>query len=370
VLILVLEGRLNVFVYNGYMNHHQPPTVSKKQVNTAGNMLRSYSPDSSEYIEALDIANQWRLAHIYPINTFQARLRKMVGNIPGSLVAQRLKRMPTIIDKLDRHKHMQLSTMQDIGGVRAILPSISDVYSVVNRYKTSPRFTHILKDEKNYITNPKPDGYRGIHLIYRYNNTLARNSYAELYKGLMVEVQLRTKEQHTWATAVETMSTLLDQPLKTRGGTDEWNEFFALLASAIAIVEKVDVLDQHKELTPLQIYKKIADMATKIHALDIMQGYSLAANVIDREKTGFYNIISLDTDKKTVSIKAFAKERYESAVSEYAKAERSAGEFQDVVLVSAGKLKSLKQAYPNYFLDITEFVKRIRVIIEAVEEVS
>ena len=72
----------------------------------------------------------------------------MVRKFPGSLVAQRLKRMPTIIDKLDRHPNMKLSTMQDIGGVRAVLPNVKDVYKLVNQYESSKRFTHVLKDKK------------------------------------------------------------------------------------------------------------------------------------------------------------------------------------------------------------------------------
>ncbi len=119
------------------MNYHRPPEVSRKQVNYAGEVLKSVAPSSEEYTEALDIANQWRLAHIYPINTFQARLRKMVARFPESLVAQRLKRMPTIIDKLDRHPNMKLSTMQDIGGVRAVLTNVKIVYAVTKQYEDS-----------------------------------------------------------------------------------------------------------------------------------------------------------------------------------------------------------------------------------------
>ncbi len=353
------------------MNHHKPPTVSKKQVNRAGDVLKSAKTDTVSYKEALEIANQWRLAHVYPINTFQARLRKMVAKFPGSIVAQRLKRMPTIIDKLDRHQNMKLSTMQDIGGVRAVLPSISDVYELVQQYESSKRFTHILKDKKDYIASPKRDGYRGIHLIYRYNNTLARNGSAALYSGLMVEVQIRTKEQHIWATAVETMGTILDQPFKTRGGVKDWSEFFALMSSAIAIVEATSVLEEHENLQPAQIYQQIATMAQKIRALDLVSGYSHAANIIEEKYgSGFYNLIALNTKDRTINIKPYAKKDYEKAVADYSRREQSSEDYEDVVLVSAGKLKSLKQAYPNYFLDMRNFLERIAVIISEVAEVD
>ena len=41
---------------------------------------------------------------------------------------------------------------------------------------------------------------------------------------------------------------------------------------------------------------------------------------------------------------------------------------KDVVLVSAGELKTLRQAYPNYFLDINEFTSRLSAIIDILDE--
>jgi ppGpp synthetase/RelA/SpoT-type nucleotidyltranferase len=347
-----------------------PPDVSKKQVNRAGEILKGGKVGSQKYQEALNIANQWRLAHIYPINTFQARLRKMVFQYPGTLVAQRLKRMPTIIDKLDRHKNMKLSTMQDIGGVRAVLKDVNTVFAIVKRYEKSKRFTHLLKEKRDYINKPKPDGYRGVHLVYRYHNTLARNSVAELYEGLMIEVQLRSREQHAWATAVEAMSIILDQPFKTRGGRSDWSEFFELMSSAIAIVEGTSVLIKHEGLTPIELYRLTAEKARQIHALDAMQGYGLAASVIEKGSGGFYNLISLNIKEKKVSITGYAKRDFIKATNDYAKAEQNIDNNFDVVLVSAGKLKVLKKAYPNYFLDLKEFVERVKVIVKEIDSVK
>lgn len=349
---------------------HLPPPVSRKQVNRAGEILKQGRTRTDEYSTALEVAKQWRLAHLYPLNTFQSRLRKIVNLLPGTLVAQRLKRMPTIIDKLHRHKYMKLSTMQDIGGVRAVLRDTETVYRVVRKFETSKRFTHILKDKKDYIATPKSDGYRGFHLIYRYNNTLARNSDAALYEGFLVEVQLRSKEQHAWATAVETMSTILDQPFKTRGGEKDWNKFFALMSSAVAIVENTNVLEEHTQLSPLELYTQIANTAKKIHALDAMQGYGLAANIIDKGSGDYYNLIVLDTTNKEVLIKGYSKNNYLKATSDYALEEQKAGSRYDVVLVSVGKLRSLKKAYPNYFLDLGDFIERVKVILNEVEHTS
>jgi len=188
------------------------PKESKTQINKAGTVLVADNPKFSDLGSALRLADKWRACHAYPINTFQATLRtKLRSYREDPIAAQRLKRMPTIIDKLKRYPAMKLTTMQDIGGVRAILASIRDVYKLVDEYKDSRRLSHELIDHKDYIQSPRSeDGYRSVHLIYRYKNKLAPN-----YDGLRIELQIRTKLQHIWATAVESMGTFLGQALKS-----------------------------------------------------------------------------------------------------------------------------------------------------------
>jgi hypothetical protein len=63
--------------------------------------------------------------------------------------------MPPIINKLKREPTMQLTTMQDIGGVRAALRDISEVNKLVDQYRDKSRLTHDLSSEYNYIEAPK-----------------------------------------------------------------------------------------------------------------------------------------------------------------------------------------------------------------------
>lgn len=354
------------------MTFHSPPEVSRAKVNWAGRVLVQGDTDSQEYTEALRIVNQWRLAHLYPINTFQSRLRKVTRGFSEVIVAQRLKRMPTIVDKLKRYDGMRLARMQDIGGVRAIVKDMSVVEKVVMQYENSKRFAHILKNKKDYIAQPKQDGYRGVHLVYQYNNTLARNTRAAAYQGLLLEVQVRTQEQHIWSTAVETMGTILRQPFKTRGGRRDWQEFFALMSSAIAIVEEQPVLAQHHSLSPRELYSLIVEKAEKIHALDLMTGYNLAARVVQDKRLGYYTIIELDMQERQVNITGYPKSRYREASLAYAdlEARTENDTTKDVVMVSAGEIRTLKKAYPNYFLDIDKFAARLKAIIEIITEVG
>lgn len=176
------------------MSHNIPvPTESKSHINKAGKILVQGNLFSQEYQDALELANRWRACHAYPINTFQATLRTKIRSCQGEvIVAQRLKRMPTIIDKLSRFPTMQLTTMQDIAGTRAIFENLSDVQLITSKYVHNKNFPHEIVGDYDYISNPRDiDGYRSRHLVYKY-----RNNQNPSYNGLRVEIQLRTKLQH------------------------------------------------------------------------------------------------------------------------------------------------------------------------------
>lgn len=182
------------------MSFPKKPQFTKGQIKKAGDVLREFERTGiiPSAIHSSGIAEAWRACHAYPINTFRATLSRKISKLRlrESTVAQRLKRMPTILNKLVREPSMNLDRMQDIGGVRAILRSYRDVKRLVNEYKRkNSRFYHELHKEKDYITHPKPDGYRGVHLIYKYNNP---QKQGREYKGLLLELQIRTRHQHAW----------------------------------------------------------------------------------------------------------------------------------------------------------------------------
>src|SRR5687767_5041870 len=94
------------------------PCYSRNQVNKAGSIFTDPGKmplDREQLLWAFDVVTNWRSCHGYPINTFQATLRQKLSSVDANaIVAQRLKRMPSIIGKLHRYKNMQLARMQDI----------------------------------------------------------------------------------------------------------------------------------------------------------------------------------------------------------------------------------------------------------------
>jgi hypothetical protein len=340
------------------------PSESKKSIDRAGQALAENVADISTKYNAMDLANRWRACHAYPINTFQSTLRDKVKLLSGDpIVAQRLKRMPTIIDKLIRYPAMKLTTMQDIGGVRAVVETIGDVYKLANEYKEKSRFAHELIDEKDYIQNPRSeDGYRSVHLIYKYKNL--RNPQ---YDGLRLELQIRTKLQHVWATAVETMGTFLGQALKSRRGDQDWLDFFAMVSSAFAYEEKQPAVPRYDALSREELSTLIIEANKRLDAIGIMRGISLAADHIIKEGKGWsYHLIVLNSLEKSVEVSSYDRDGFEQANMDYLKIEKEAlnGKKIEPVLVSAGSLEMVRKAYPNFFLDIRGFIVCVTRIVK------
>lgn len=344
------------------------PSESKKNINKAGQILVENTASADELEDARDLANRWRACHAYPINTFQATLRRKLISYPDdTIIAQRLKRMPTVINKLKRHPNMQLTTMQDIGGVRAVLGSLDDVYKLASEYKTKSRFAHKLTKEDDYIQNPRDqDGYRSLHLIYKYRNIKNPN-----YDGLRLELQIRTKLQHTWATAVETMDTFLGQALKYRQGDEAWQDFFAITSSAFAHMEKSPPIRRFANLSFEETSIAISKTEHKLGALEKMRSVSAVVEYIAKKNEAWaYHLIILNSLERTVQLKSYGREGFAQASTDYSEFEKEAVEGKKIepVLVSAGPIDTLRRAYPNLFLDIGEFMRIVNSIVSSVRD--
>lgn len=149
---------------------------SKTQVDAAGRLLAGPDPNPLDVSNALAVLNNWRSVRSFPLNTFQMGLRGRAESIyRHALVAQRLKRTPSIVLKLQRVPTMNLSRMQDIGGCRAVVATARQVIALRQQYVRS-RLKHELVNQKNYLDDPQESGYRGVHLIYKYKVTVARRT--------------------------------------------------------------------------------------------------------------------------------------------------------------------------------------------------
>lgn len=87
------------------ISYPEPSQISRSQLNRYGDEIRQGKISN----EALREIDRWRASHLYPMNTFRTTLHRKIRAISGAGLAQRLKRMPTIIDKLNRFPKMELS---------------------------------------------------------------------------------------------------------------------------------------------------------------------------------------------------------------------------------------------------------------------
>ena len=333
------------------------PQHSRSKVNEAGEILikDTLLKTDDDY---LTIINNWRSSHGFPLNTFQSGLRTRGRNVFSKcLVAQRIKRLSSIVAKLRRFPTMTLSQMQDIGGCRVVLKSANQVRELHQQYLESS-IKHSLHTTDDYIASPRESGYRGLHLIYTYYSD--RNS---TYNGLKIEMQFRSFEQHAWATAVETVGTFVQQALKSSQGEEGWLRFFSLMGSALAIKEKTPLVPgtptSQKELRDeLRHYSQILDVENRLIA------YGAALLVTERvdDKKAHFFVIKLNPQKKEVSVTSFQQSDSDSAAQNYISAEKEVANIPggEAVLVSVDSATSLRRAFPNYFLDTRRFLILLR----------
>lgn len=332
---------------------------SKKQIDKAGQMIKRKELTPDERKQYLDIIDNWRAAHAFPMNTFTINLKKKTSNNMGIIVVQRLKRLNTIIEKLDRFSDMKLSRMQDLGGCRVILPKIEDVYSLRDKIVNS-RIRHKLHNEKDYIKEPNPDtGYRGIHLIYQYVSD--RN---DKYNGLCVEIQLRTKLQHLWATTVETVGMFTHNELKFNKGEKDWLRFFQCVSETFAFSEdnRLNNIESAKQYEKVEA--EIYDLMDKLDVINKLYGFAAASiiyNNFDKKEKKYNNsgyfLIELNLSKNHVNVTSYknSEKSINKAIEDYMQIEAKKDSDINAVLVSAKSMDTLKKAYPNYFVNVRQF---------------
>ncbi len=346
---------------------------TKLQINSAGRILTNEKSSAEEKNSALDALDNWRAVHYYPLHIFQMRLKNRAKIVdPNAIIAQRLKRVPSIIYKLKRSYHghkpsMKLYQMQDIAGCRAVLADISKAKRLCDEYYLKGDLKHKRIGFKDYITAPKSDGYRSLHLVYEYKSDKPGKRE---FNGLRVEVQIRSKLQHLWATAVETAGFFTRQAIKSSEGSPDWNGFFKLVSSAFAKIEKSPVIAD----TPLdekELFSEIKKKELELSVISKMTAWTSGMQFFNKEikgkskKVKFF-LLELDILGNKLNISSYTKAQEEKAINDYAAIEKrhSGQKDYDMVLVGVDAANDLQKAYPNYFVDTTEFIGYLRKIID------
>jgi hypothetical protein len=212
--------------------------------------------------------------------------------------------MPSIIEKLNRFGGIELSRMQDIGGLRIVVPTIDDIKKVHDRLlrKTS---TLSLSNEKDYINTdgPKTDGYRSVHMIFKYKS----KKHPELAQ-YNIEIQIRTQLQHCWGTTVETLCMIDKESYKTGKGEFKTKRFLLLVSALFALKEKTKIPDALAKVSPLEIAKEIEDIDNELNITRKLQG--VVVSIIEKKVNpdDYYYVLELtvkDDGKSNIKIMSF-----------------------------------------------------------------
>lgn len=194
---------------------------SRNQVKRAGSTIRKFQrgelSDLAAFNGAVEVMETWRQAHEVALITANNGLRSMARTEAiNAQITQRLKRRQTILDKLTREPTLDLSRMQDIGGCRAVVPTMLELRRLEARLR---RRRPVLR-VSDYVNSPRSSGYRAVHVVVE-------------YRERAIEIQLRTHWMHDWAQVAEALSGALGENLK-QDGTHPVQLFLASAAEIMA----------------------------------------------------------------------------------------------------------------------------------------
>lgn len=149
---------------------------------------------------------------------------------PFESIKCRLKTPESIVEKMQRRgiefsvKNVE-ENLTDIAGVRVICSFISDIYRLADCLASQDDIEVVAR--KDYIKNPKPNGYRSLHLILDVPIFLTNEK-----KHMKVEVQFRTIAMDFWAS--------LDHKVEYKKKIQDSDEISRELRECANIISEVD----------------------------------------------------------------------------------------------------------------------------------
>jgi len=327
---------------------------SRTRINQVGKILASNDFDIIKIAEATTIVEHWREDHAKPMQELAKQVLTLLQRegIKISFSSQRLKRMASIKDKIQRNPQMELGRVQDIGGIRFVFEDVDNLKKAQNAVKSATFEDFSFVKENDYVSEPKESGYRSIHLVYKYNSNI------EEYNGLMVELQIRTRIQHDWATAVETAELVSKSPLKSSLGDENWLNFFKLVSAVFAKKENLPVSETFVNYNLQRYCKEYSELEGKYKFMEQLRALMGIVDYTQKDNfVGGYVMLLIMYGSHKVTVHHFKDEQLSEANEIYSKLEEGIKrEEGSVVLVSVEDMNNLRDAYPSYFLNAQEFI--------------
>lgn len=159
-----------------------------------------------------------------PISSISMRLKR-AGSVVGKVIRRNL---PYTLESIEEN-------INDVAGVRVICPYIDDIYTIASALLEQDDITLVAC--KDYIANPKQNGYRSLHLIVKVPIFLTNQK-----KEVKVEVQIRTIAMDFWAS--------LEHQLKYKQEIPDQQEIVVKLKECAEVINATDeqMLDLRKQI--------------------------------------------------------------------------------------------------------------------------
>ena len=181
---------------------------------------------------------------------------------PISSIETRLKSQTSILEKMARlgiapSRENIENNLNDIAGIRVICSYIDDIYFLADELTKQDDIKLIKR--KDYISNPKPNGYRSLHLIVS-----VPIFFAESSKEVKAEVQIRTIAMDFWAS--------LEHQIKYKKNVKNADKVIARLKECADEIAHVDETMQQIRVEMDKIQENSTDAETlyeKLKKIDI-----------------------------------------------------------------------------------------------------
>lgn len=161
----------------------KPPEIIIEEIGNFRELMLVYNSAIREITTKLEILND--------------ELSLNSNKTPIQFIKSRVKKPLSIVDKLQRlEKEIStksvMTSLNDVAGIRVIASFIDDVYKIADMLVKQDDI--FLIEAKDYIKNPKPNGYRSYHLIVE-----VPVFFSEKKERVRVEIQIRTVAMDFWA---------------------------------------------------------------------------------------------------------------------------------------------------------------------------
>jgi ppGpp synthetase/RelA/SpoT-type nucleotidyltranferase len=325
------------------------PPPSKTKIDKAGLALaKNIFRDEDEYFELEEVFDEYRKAHLQPLSETTLELQHLLTNYGAQYyIAQRLKRKPQIVRKLNRLS-VRLTQLQDIGGCRIIVQKNSDV-DRLHKYLTEK-----VKAQNIFTIDRTTDyrdlgrdntGYRSLHVILKRS-------------GVHLELQIRSRIQHYWSESIERTSVIYGYHLKESEGDSRVIGYFKNLSDVFYEIEagREPSLDKRLRVDELRdSCERIIEQSDKHKVFDSYVNEDIIRTLTEKESknpAGLNNwILVFDWNAGAFVSWDIVSRNPSDAVESYMEYERmfpvEAG--YEVVLVGSSEVATVRQTHSHYF---------------------